>query len=298
MAAFPRKLVRAVMPDRVLSSYHAARGVADRVDDLERRAARLNLTVAAHLYPPADTGMAQHELNVYSQNGEDGILLWLFSVLGTETRTFVEFGVGNGHECNSRLLAQEWGWRGLQIEGGEDLAAEAEHIAGPGVTVARGYVTAENINDRIRQAGLSGDIDLLSVDIDGNDYWLWKAIEVVSPRLVIIEYNAAYGPTKEVVARYEPQRVPSFGYTLETQLQWGSSLPALVRLGDDKGYRLIGCDSSGVNAFFARDDALREPLSPVSAATGWRPSERWRGRLSQAEQEAVALGGTSGAAGR
>jgi hypothetical protein len=221
---------------------------------------------------------------VYSQNGEDGILLWLFSVIGTTNRKFVEFGVGDGRECNTRLLSSEWGWSGLQIEGEERFAAEANEIAPPGVKVICSYVSPENINALIENAGLEGDIDLLSIDIDGNDYWLWKAVNSVSPRAVVVEYNASYGPNAVIVPTYSSGPIPTFGDTIESKLKWGSSLAALSKLASDLGYKLIGCESSGVNAFFVRNDCVNT-LPEFEPGDAWKPNQRVSLMLSQEQQE-------------
>lgn len=284
-----RRIARAVIPERLRDVYHQAQSVADQLADIRRDLARIGLTLAAQVHPADDLSLAAREIKVFSQNGEDGLLLWLFDTIGTTDRRFVEFGVGDGHECNTRYLAEQRGWTGLRIEGSDELGAEARRIATSGVTVTSSYVTAENINDIIGAAGLGGEIDLLSVDIDGNDYWLWKAITVIKPRVVVVEYNASFGPTAKVRPDYDPNRIPDFGYKMETALRWGSSLAALTDLGADLGYSPIGCDSAGVNAFFVRDDCTRG-LKTVDAATGWVPSARWTAKHLQAGLEQIALG--------
>jgi len=115
------------------------------------------------------------------------------------------------------------------------------------------WITAENINTLIESNGVVGDIDLLSIDIDGMDYWIWKAIEIISPRVVVIEVNLMWGTERAVTAPYDPNFVTQYsnGKPLPNS---GASLPALVKLADAKGYRLIGCQRYGFNAFFLRKD--------------------------------------------
>jgi len=127
-------------------------------------------------------------------------------------------------------------------------------------------VTAENINRLIKDAGLTGETDLLSIDIDFNDYWVWKAIDVVSPRVVVIEYNAGLRPPLSVTVPYQPNR------SADGTNFFGASLEALVRLGRTKGYRIVGCNISGSNAFFVREDLCADHfVEPATAEEHYEP---------------------------
>jgi hypothetical protein len=127
-------------------------------------------------------------------------------------------------------------------------------------------VTAKNINELLRQAEVSGEIDFLCIDIDYNDYWVWKAIETISPRVVAIEYNATLRPPISVVVPYEPMR------QWDGSNYYGASLEALVRLGKTKGYRIVGCNFSGANAFFVRDDLCGGHfIEPATAGEHYEP---------------------------
>jgi hypothetical protein len=134
------------------------------------------------------------------------------------------------------------------------------------VKIVQSFITADNVNDVFRQHGSTGEIDLLSIDIDGNDYWVWKAINSVNPRVVVIEYNAVFGWERAVTIPYDPNYMWSrAGFDLH---RTGASLAALTSLGRMKGYSLVGCGAHGVNAFFVRDDlAVRcfERLAPEQA---------------------------------
>lgn len=230
---------------------------------------------------PADISGA--EFSQYSQHGEDGVLLHLFDHIGTRTQTFVEIGVGDGSESCTANLAFTWGWSGSLFEWDEDNAARATALfSGISVSVGQASVTRENVNEIVLAAGSKGLIDLLAIDIDGNDYWIWESIEVVSPRVVVIEYNASLGPVRSVSVPYDPVFARSAEMAHGTY--HGASLAALTKLGRKLGYILVGCESEGVNAFFVtREDAgpLRE--QPVSQA--WRPHRERIGRFSQAQQE-------------
>jgi hypothetical protein len=258
---------------------------------LQRDVDRLNRTVAGLLAPPPDAGPLEGaEFRLYSQNGEDGILLRIFSLIATTDRRFVEIGSGDAEECNTRNLWEAWGWSGLLVEGDAALAAAAAAGTPERVTVRHCFVDAENIDRVIESGGVSGQIDLLSIDIDGNDYWVWRAIDCVSPRVVIIEYNAAFGPTVSATVPYEPGRVADFSSSLSERVYSGASLVALVKLGAEKGYALVGCDSAGVNAFFVRRDCLTEPLTEREPEIARRPLlEVVQNGHSQQQQQAALL---------
>lgn len=217
----------------------------------------------------------RHEARIYSQNGEDGLLLYLFSRLGTTDRRFVEFGIGNGRQCNSANLSLNFGWSGLllDIDPANVIAARAYYQQrlgdnAPHVQISHSQVTAENINHTLTTHGFSGNLDLLSIDIDSNDYWVWQAITVIQPRVVVIEYNASLGAERAITIPYNPHfRLradhPSGFYH-------GASLAALVKLGQEKGYVLVGCDSQGANAFFVRQD-VQGDLPTQTAAEAYFP---------------------------
>ena len=206
------------------------------------------------------------EHKVYSQDGGDGILAEIFRRVGEGTRYFVEFGISNGLECNSTyLLTQRWS--GLWIEGSAAHVAGvreafAEPVADSRLTVLESFVTAENIEDLLRDGGVPEEPSLLSIDIDGNDYWVWKAIASYRPRVVEIEYNAMFPPDAKWVMEYNPEHVwGADSYA-------GASLRSMTDLAEAKGYRLVACSLAGVNAFYVRSDLIRpgaftEPSSPA-----------------------------------
>lgn len=205
------------------------------------------------------------EFKCYSQNGEDGILLYIFSLIGTTNRRAVEICAGDGIECNAANLIVNHGWRGLLFDGdAEQLGrGQAFYASRPTTCVsppilAHAWITADNINSLVEGHGVSGGVDLLSLDLDGNDYWIWKALDCITPRVVVLEFNAACGPHDSLSMSYDPQ------YRLDLSAQpyrCGASLPAFVKLGRTKGYRLVGIQSLGFNAFFVQD-GLAEDLLP------------------------------------
>ena len=202
---------------------------------------------------------------VFSQNQEDGMIAEVFRRIGTTSRRFIEFGVETGLECNSAFLLME-GWSGAWIEGSPECAAKARaNFAGYPVEVENSYITVENADALISRLS-GGELDLLSIDIDTNDYWIWEAIKTVKPRLVVIEYNASFPPHVRKTVAHNPD------------MYWdgsnfsGASLGALEVLGRSKGYALVGCSLAGANAFFVRDDLVGEHFcAPFTAENHYEP---------------------------
>lgn len=202
--------------------------------------------------------LARHGAKVFSQNDEDGIIAEIFRRIGWKGKNFVEFGVEDGKECNTLWLLMQ-GWNGLWIECSEVSCSNIRvshkmYFASGQLKLQNNFVTSENINNLIGEYlpdQSSRELDLLSIDIDGNDYWVWKAIEITRPRVVVIEYNASWPPPADLTIPYDPE------FHWNGTSYFGASLEALSRLGKSKGYSLVCCNISGVNAFFVRDDLLR-----------------------------------------
>jgi hypothetical protein len=225
------------------------------------------------------------EFRVFSQWGEDGIVQYLLGRVPVEHPIFVEFGVHDYLESNTRFLLMQDNWRGLVIDGSAD---NARAIRGSSLCwrheleVLCAFIDRDNINRLIGEAGLRGDIGLLSVDIDGNDYWVWQAIDVVQPRIVICEYNSVFGDRRAVTVPYRADFSRARAH--HSHLYFGASLPALCRLAAEKGYVFVGSNSAGSNAFFVRRE-LADGLRALSAREGYvgslaRESRDERGALS------------------
>ena len=211
------------------------------------------------------------ESRVYSQNGEDGVVAHLLSLAGPGDRRFVEFGVEDGTECNTANLALTFGWRGLQLEANAADAARAwDFYSGRAdVRVVEARVTPANIDALLAEHGFDGELDLLSIDIDGNDYWVWETLNAARPRVVVIEYNAVFGPARSLTVPYAERPSPYEAHP--TGWYHGASLTALARLADRKGYVLAGAESRGVNAFFVRRDVAAGKVAAVTPAAAWAP---------------------------
>ena len=193
--------------------------------------------------------LACSEYRVFSQNGEDGVIREVFRRIGTETRSFVEFGIESGVEGNCVYLAKVLGWEGLFIEGDAHHYRQLERKYRYSATVqtANDFVYPSTINQIFSRNNVPTNLDLLSIDIDGNDYWVWEALEGYRPRLVIMEYNSSLNPKQKLVQPYMDT-----GWDMSQF--FGASLGAMVDLARKKGYELVYCELAGINAFFVRAD--------------------------------------------
>ncbi len=201
--------------------------------------------MAARAQRPKGVDLSSFEESIYSQNGEDGIIREIFKRIGTDSKYAVEFGVEDGSECNTRLLKEKH-WNVLQMDGGEDNPA----------SIKKEFITAENINDLFKKYKVPEDLDLLSIDIDFNDFYVWRAIDSkYRPRLIVAEYNASVPPSLAKTVQYDRK-----GMWDGSSDYFGASLLAQYRLGKQKGYSLVYCDKRGVNAFFVRNDLLSDSL--------------------------------------
>lgn len=214
---------------------------------------------------PPDSPFADVEFRVCSQWGEDGIIQHLINHLQVE-KTFVEFGVENYIEANTRFLLIKDNWRGLIMDGSEENIASIRSSDihwRHDLTAKCAFVTPGNINTLITDAGFGGKGGILSVDVDGMDYWIWKAVTAVDPAIVISEYNSVFGPSAAVTVPSDDQFIRSKGH--HSGVFYGVSLAALQQLADEKGYDLVGVNSAGNNAFFVKR-GIGSPFLPRKAA--------------------------------
>lgn len=233
--------------------------------------------------------LERYEYSLSSQNGEDGILRHLFDEIGFRSKRFLEFGFG-ATENNSLRLVMKEGFGGVFIDGSDVAVAsfnEAARAVGvTNVNAIKAFLTLENLETIIQRSGLPEEIDLLSIDVDGNDYWFWENITCISPRVVVIEFNASLGPNLSLTIPYDPNFSRHAKHA--SGFYAGASLTALERLGKKKGYGLVGCDSKGVNAFFVRNDCLTPNTTVVSAQLAYRPHRsRLERGLSLEEQHRI-----------
>jgi hypothetical protein len=219
--------------------------------------------------------LGAHEFQLFSQSGADGIIAEIFRRIGSTNTTFVEFGVGNGLENNTTALLLH-GWSGVWIEASKKNNKEIQKelntfISDRKLTVIPQFITKDNIVSLFEQGGVPRELDLVSIDIDGNDYWVWDAVlSRYAPRVTVIEYNALLGPSLPWVMEYNPAHARE---SVVVTSYYGASLKALERLGTKKGYSLVGCDFLGMNAFFVRDDLLQDNFcAPYTSENHFEPN--------------------------
>ena len=234
---------------------------------------------------PHATPLAHTEFRVFSQWGEDGILQFLTSHLPITEDVFIEFGVEDYLESNTRFLLLKNGWRGLVLDGSEaniEKIRQNRDFWRHDLQARCAFITPANINDLIREAGLHGDIGLLSIDIDGNDYHVLKAIRSVRPRVLVIEYNGKFPPPMDLVPPYDADR------NWDGSDYAGASLQAIANLAARRGYRLVGTNLTGVNAFFVREDLCGVHfLEPATAEEHYEPPRYFLTAISAGHRPAL-----------
>jgi hypothetical protein len=227
----------------------------------------------------------QNEFRVFSQWGEDGIIQYLLRNIEIPRKIFIEFGVQNYTESNTRFLLVNNNWSGLVIDGSSDHIAYIKNDPiywQYNLKAVTSFVTKDNINQIFLDNGIQREIGLLSIDIDGNDYWVWQAIDSINPAIVVSEYNFRFGINRSVTVPYDANFVRTQAH--HSNIYFGASLRALCSLADKKGYAFLGCNSAGVNAFFVRKDLKPDHIKALSVEEGYvagkfRESRNQKGEL-------------------
>ena len=290
-----RSLLRRVFSPRLLARVNHISHSDDRALDLEYRLREVTRLLLRQQYPKllqagaSPAPLREAEFSIYSQEGVDGILLAIFSEIGVEHERFVEIGCGDGRECNTANLSLNLNWSGTLIDADPVRLASARRfydrmlkLQTAEVTIVETYLTRDNVNQVITDSGVSGEIDLLSIDLDGNDYWIWNELTAVQPRVVVAEYNASFGPDEAITVPYAADfdcfsAHPSGFYH-------GASLAALAKLADSKGYTLVAVESQGVNAIFLRRDLAERSYDALEPIQAYTPHFQ-RGRLMSQQQQ-------------
>ncbi len=258
-----------------------------QLDERNERTARLCGRLAAfevQRLKEIDT-LADVEFQVYSQFGEDGIIEWLVANLELQNKTFVEFGVENYLEANTRFLLLNRNWTGLVLDGNpenmEHLRSSATYWRND-VQAQAAFITVENIKELIQRNGFFGPLGILSIDLDGNDYWILKELDGLRPDILILECNPVFGDRHAVTVPYDPtfERFRSH----HSGLLFGASIAALRELAESRGYEFFGTCSNGLNAFFVRSDLAPRIGGKIKRRIAWpaihRDSRNLEGQLS------------------
>ena len=213
--------------------------------------------------------LSAYEFTVFSQWGDDGIIQYLINRLDIKSKYFVEFGVENYTEANTRFLLINNNWGGLIMDGSKaniDEVKNSEIYWKYDLKALDVFITTDNINKLIVENETPEDLGILSIDIDGNDYWIWENIDTINPIIVIAEYNSVFGIDKPWSVPYQADFVRTEAHF--SNLYFGCSLLSLCDLANKKGYYFVGCNAAGNNSYFIRKDKIG-PLKALSAEEGY-----------------------------
>jgi len=238
-----------------------------------------------------ENDIKKKEFKIFSQWGEDGIIDYLITNLNIENKTFIEFGVENYEESNTKFLLLNRNWEGFILD---SSISNINYIKNSdlywkySLNAITAFINKENINNLLELAKFKKKVGLLSIDIDGNDYWVWKEINKIEPSIVIIEYNSRLGIEKPYVLPYEKNFLRKKAST--SMIYYGASLQALVKLGKQKGYELVHCNKAGNNAFFVKKELLNIKIKAIDVAQGFverkfRESRDKKGKLTYLDKK-------------
>lgn len=214
--------------------------------------------------------LLKYGYKVFSQGDEDGIICEIMERINIGKGFFVEFGVGDGLENNTTYLIVK-GWKGVWIEGNKKYCQNItrkfkSQITEGTLTLKNSYISKENILHLFNELKIPHEFELLSIDLDGNDYWIWETLRDYKPKIVVMEYNATFHPDCKWIMKYNAHHV------WKSSNYFGASLKSLEELGAKKGYKLVGCSFSGMNAFFVREDLIADKFAdPFSAENHYEP---------------------------
>ena len=245
-------------------------GIARHLDQIKENQglilSKLNRSLSAK-------NIREYEFRVFSQWGEDGIIQRLTEVIDIRNKTFIEFGVEDFFESNCRYLMAKDNWSGFVLDGSSRNISRLKNSNfywKHQLEAKAAFITRENINELLDTSGFDHDLGILSIDLDGIDYYILDTITDFKPRILICEFNPVFGGTRKISVPYKAD----FSMTRAhyTNLYCGASLAAIADLANRKGYALVGTNSAGQNAFFVRRDLLNESVSEITAGQAYSPS--------------------------
>ena len=260
--------------------YRDLRDLVQGVERQERMLEALGKVLTAQVQAKSEiSSLREAEFRIYSQWGDDGIIQWLIHKLPAVPKRFIEFGVDNYLESNTRFLLVNNNWSGLVMDGSAEKIRwlkRRKWFWRYDLTAQNAFLTTANVDTIVRDWAADGEVGLMHIDVDGNDYWLWKAITSIAPPIVIMEYNALFGPDRAITIPYDPTfRRHKAHYSGQYA---GASLPALTRLAAEKGYHLIGTNSAGNNAYYIKQGWLSPELNAIQPIEAFTASRFREGR--------------------
>lgn len=267
-----QRLRRSLLPSSLLRDIEALRIAQGRI------LVELNRTKVS-------PRLRDYEFKVFSQWGEDGIIQRLIATVPIANSTFIEFGIENFSESNCRFLMINDHWRGFVLDGSQrGIAAlqSADWLWKYDLRARCAIVTRDNVNELLQSSGFDRDLGILSIDVDGIDYWLLEALDAYSPRILIMEFNSLFGKERRISVPYDASFFRREKHY--SDLYFGASLPALAYLAEKKGYSLVGTESTGTNAFFVRAALLSAEVKALAIDEAFvesriRQSRNREGRL-------------------
>ncbi|MFZ5491085.1 MAG: hypothetical protein ACOY6E_01110 [Pseudomonadota bacterium] len=253
------------MNERLVSLYRDIRNWLQGRETQERTLELLgSMFSALNAEKTGISSLHEVEFRVFSQWGDDGIIQWLISQMPEMPKRFIEFGVEDYSEATTRFLLVNNNWQGLVMDGSSEKIARLKKrkwFWRHELTAISKFLTKDNVDEAIRDWNEGKEIGILHIDVDGNDYWLWEAIQCIEPTIVIVEYNSLFGPERAITI---PYRADFRRHLAHYSGQYaGASLAALTALADRKGYSLIGCNSAGNNAYYVHSRQLTAGLRTV-----------------------------------
>lgn len=254
--------------ERLVGFCRDIRGLLHGAEGQERALEALGKVLTAQVQAKSNiSSLHDVEFRIYSQWGDDGIIQWLIHKIPGLPKRFIEFGVDNYLESNTRFLMVNNNWSGFVMDGSAEKIKwlkRRKWFWRYNLTAKNAFLTVDNVDALVRDWSQGSDVGLLHIDVDGNDYWLWKAITSIVPPIVIVEYNALFGPDRPITIPYDPE---FFRYKAHHSGQYaGASLQALTHLAMEKSYCLIGTNSAGNNAYFVHSDWLKADIEIKSCA--------------------------------
>jgi len=235
--------------------------------------------------------LADIEFSVFSQFGDDGIIQYIVNNLQCSNNFFIEFGVGNYFESNTRFLMHKNNWSGFVMDGSLENISQLKRSYFYWqfeLKAMNCFIDKNNINKLLNE-NAPKEVGILHIDLDGNDYWIWREIDL-RPDILILEYNSLFGYDRPITIPYSPKFNRTSAH--QSNLFWGASLKALYELSIDRGYSFLGCNSAGNNAYFVKRNLLNNKIREVSLEQGfvkskYRESRNLNGELSYMSEEEI-----------